>query len=111
MHFRRALLALATSFAANRGFAKPPNGHDGRVSAHDRQTDVDLEILDLLREGPKSAYRLAGALTQAEEEVGLEAMRSRLKALASRGLVMGSASGHPTAAAGAEAPPWPTRGG
>jgi len=111
MHFRRALLALATSFAANRGFAKPPNGHDGRVSAHDRQTDVDLEILDLLREGPKSAYRLAGALTHAGEEVGLEAMRSRLKDLASRGLVMGSASGHPTAAAGAEAPPWPTRGG
>jgi hypothetical protein len=79
------------------------------VDAHDRQTDVDLEILDLLREGPKSAYRLAGALTHAGEEVGLEAMRSRLKALASRGLVVGSASGHPIAAGGAEAPladPW-----
>jgi hypothetical protein len=48
---------------------------------------------------------LAGALTHAEEEVGLEAMRSRLKALASRGLVVGSASGYPTAAGGAEAPP------
>ncbi len=79
------------------------------MDAHDRQTDVDLEILDLLREGPKSAYRLAGALPHAGEEVGLEAMRSRLKALASRGLVVGSASGHPTAAGGAEAPladPW-----
>jgi hypothetical protein len=78
------------------------------VDAHDRQTDVDLEILDLLREGPKSAYRLAGALTHAGEEVDLEAMRSRLKDLASRSLVVGSASG-PTAAAGAEAPladPW-----
>ena len=109
MHFRRALLALATSFAADKGFANRPNGHDGRVDAHDRQTDVDLEILDLLREGPKSAYRLAGALTHAGEEVGLEAMRSRLKALASRGLVVGSAAGHPTAAGGAEAPladPW-----
>ena len=109
MPFRRALLALATSFAAGRGFAKSPNGHDGRVDAHDRQTDVDLEILDLLREGPKSAYRLAGALTQAGEEVGLEAMRSRLKALASRGLVVGSASDHPTVEGGAEAPladPW-----
>jgi hypothetical protein len=107
--FRRALVALATSFAADKGFAKPPNGHDGRVNAHDRQTDVDLEILDLLREGPKSAYRLAAALTHAGEEGGLEAMRSRLKALASRGLVMGSASGNPTAAGGAEAPladPW-----
>ena len=109
MPFRRALVALATSFAADKGFAKPPNGHDGRVNAHDRQTDVDLEILDLLREGPKSAYRLAGALTHAGEEVGLEAIRSRLKALASRGLVMGSASGQPTVAGGAEAPladPW-----
>jgi hypothetical protein len=75
------------------------------VGAHDRQTDVDLEILDLLREGPKSAYRLAAALTHAREEVGLEVMRSRLKALASRGLVMGSASGQPTVAGGAEAPP------
>jgi hypothetical protein len=98
-------VVLATSFAADKGFAKPPNGHDGRVDAHDRQTDVDLEILDLLREGPKSAYRLTAALTHAGEEVGLEAMRSRLKALASRGLVVGSASGHPTAAGGAEAPP------
>ena len=79
------------------------------MDAHDRHTDVDLEILDLLREGPKSAYRLAGALTHAGEEVGLEAMRSRLRALASRGLVMGSASGHPTVAGSAEAPladPW-----
>ena len=81
------------------------------MDAHDRQTDVDLEILDLLREGPKSAYRLAGALAHAGEEVGLEAMRSRLKALASRGLVVGSPSGHPTVAGGAEAPFWPTRGG
>jgi DNA-binding PadR family transcriptional regulator len=92
-----------------KGFAKPPNGHDIRVDAHDRQTDVDLEILDLLREGPKSAYRLARALTHVGEEVGLEAMRSRLKALASRGLVVGSASGHPTATDDAEAPladPW-----
>ncbi len=105
MPFRRALLALATSFAADKGFAKPPNGHDGRVDAHDRHTDVDLEILDLLREGPKSTYRLAGALTHAGEEVGLEAMRSRLKALATRGLVVGSASGPPTVAGAAEAPP------
>ena len=111
MPSRRTLLALATSFAADKGFAKPPNGHDGRVNAHDRQTDVDLEILDLLREGPKSAYRLAGALTHAGEEVGLEAMRSRLKDLASRGLVVGSASGHPTVAGGAEAPPLADRGG
>ena len=111
MHFRRALVALATSFAADRGFAKPPNGHDGRVDAHDRHTDVDLEILDLLREGPKSAYRLAAALTHAGEVVGTDAVRERLKALASRGLVAGTASGHPTGRAKARRLRWPTRGG
>jgi hypothetical protein len=85
--------------------AKLPNGHGGWVDAHDRQTDVDLEILDLLREGPKSAYRLAAALTRAGEEVGTDAVRERLRVLASRGLVVGTASGHPTAAGETEAPP------
>ena len=76
------------------------------MDAHDRQTDVDLEILDLLlREGPKSAYRLAGALTRAGEVLGTDAVRERLRALASRGLVAGSASGHPTAAGETEVPP------
>ena len=73
------------------------NGHNGDVDPHDRQTDLDFEILDLLREGPKSAYRLAGALTRAGERVDLEAVRSRLGAMASRGLVEGSPSGPPTA--------------
>ena len=90
--------------------AKLPNGHGGWVDAHDSQTDLDIQILDLLRERPKSAYRLAAALTSAGELVGTEAVRERLKALASRGLVVGTASGHPTAAGEAEAPaladPW-----
>jgi hypothetical protein len=75
------------------------------VDAHDRQTDVDLEILDLLREGPKSAYRLAAALTGAGEVLGTDAVRERLFALASRGLVAGTASGHEGQAGEAEAPP------
>jgi hypothetical protein len=77
------------------------------VDAHDRQTDIDLQILDLLREGPKSAYRLARALTHAgeEEALGTHAVRERLRAMASRGLVAATASGHPTAAGQAEAPP------
>ena len=75
------------------------------MDAHDRQTDVDLEILDLLREGPKSAYRLAAALTRAGEVVGTDAVRERLRALASRGLVAGTASGHEAQAGEAEAPP------
>jgi hypothetical protein len=85
--------------------AKLPNGHGGWVDAHDRQTDIDLEILDLLREGPKSAYRLAAALTRAGEVVGTDAVRERLRALASRGLVAGTASGHEAQAGEGEAPP------
>ena len=83
---------------------KLPNGHGDWVDAHDRQTDVDLEILDVLREGPKSAYRLA-ALTRAGEVVGTDAVRERLRALASCGLVVGTASGHEAEAGEAEAPP------
>ena len=86
-----------------------PNGHNDGVEPHDRQTDLDFEILDLLREGPKSAYRLAGALTRAGERVDLEDVRSRLGDMASRGLVEGSSSGSPTATEDDEArraDPW-----
>jgi DNA-binding PadR family transcriptional regulator len=83
------------------------------VDAHDRQTDIDLQILDLLRqEGPKSAYRLAQELTRraGEEPLGTHTVRKRLEALASRGLVAGSASAHPAAADRAKGPaladPW-----
>ena len=39
------------------------------MDAQDRTTDIDLEILDLLRqEGPNSADRLAAAVTRAGEE-------------------------------------------
>jgi len=78
------------------------------VDAHDLNTDIDLQILDLLREqSPKSAYRLAGELTRAgeEEALGTHAVRKRLEALASRGLVAGSASAHPAAAGQAKGPP------
>jgi DNA-binding PadR family transcriptional regulator len=77
------------------------------VDAHDRTTDLDLEILDLLRKGPRSAYRLVGALTHVGEQANLQAVRSRLMALADRGLVVGSPAG--SGAEGAAPPrsdPW-----
>jgi predicted ArsR family transcriptional regulator len=84
------------------------------VHIYDRQTDIDLQILDLLRqESPKSAYRLAQELTRRageEEALGTHAVRKRLEALASRGLVAGSASTHPAAVGRAKgsalADPW-----
>ena len=85
------------------------------MDTHDRQTDIDLQILDLLRqESPKSAYRLAQELTrragEEEEPLGTHTVRKRLEALASRGLVGGSASAHPGAAGRAKGPaladPW-----
>jgi Ribonuclease R winged-helix domain len=83
------------------------------VDAQDRQTDIDLQILDLLRqkEGPKSAYRLASELPRRpgeQEALGTHAVRKRLEALASRGLVAGSASAEASAqgaAAGQEQAP------
>ena len=88
------------------------NGHTSQVDAHDWHTDIDLQILDLLRqESPKSAYRLAQALTRAgEEALDTDAVRERLEALASRGLVEGSASAHPAEVGQAKGPaladPW-----
>ena len=85
------------------------------MDAQDRQTDIDLQILDLLRqeEGPKSAYRLASELPRrpGEQALGTHAVRKRLEALAPRGLVDGSASAHaagagPQAEAPALADPW-----
>ena len=88
------------------------NGHTSQVDAHDWHTDIDLQILDLLRqESPKSAYRLAQALTRAgEQALGTQAVRERLEALASRGLVEGSAAAHPAEVGQAKGPaladPW-----
>jgi hypothetical protein len=84
------------------------------VDAHDRQTDIDLQILDLLRqeEGPKSAYRLASELPRrpGEQTLGTHAVRKRLETLASRGLVAGSPSAQAAAAVREETPaladPW-----
>jgi hypothetical protein len=62
------------------------------MESHDRTTDLDLEILDLLRDGPRSAFRLARTLAHKGESVDTEAVRSRLVTLASRGLVTGTPS-------------------
>jgi DNA-binding HxlR family transcriptional regulator len=75
------------------------------MDAHERKTDLELEILDLLRDGPKSSYRLAAALTHSGEVIGTDAVRKRLEALASRGLVAGTVSGVSGATVEAEPPP------
>jgi hypothetical protein len=74
------------------------------MDSHDRTTDLDFEILDLLRVGPRSAYRLARTLAHKGEKVDTEAVRSRLVTLASRGLVVGSPSG--TAGEAPRVDPW-----
>jgi len=53
---------------------------------HEDPTDLDLKILDVLREGAQSARLLAETLSQSEEEVGVDAVRLSLVGLASRGL-------------------------
>jgi hypothetical protein len=86
------------------------DAQDPRPARDYRPDDLDLQILDLLRVGPRSAYRLARALAHGREKVDTEAVRSRLLTLASRGLVVGT----PFVVAGeAEAPradPWKITG-
>ena len=62
------------------------DAHDAHPTG-DRPTDLDVQILDLLREDARSAGRLVEVLDHEGEEVGLEAVRSRLEWLASRRLV------------------------
>ena len=80
------------------------------MDSHDRTTDLDLEILDLLRDGPRSAYRLARTLSHKGENVDTEAVRSRLVTLASRGLVVGTPSGEAEEAEEPRADPWKITG-
>jgi hypothetical protein len=55
---------------------------------HEHPTDLDLEILDLLRENGHSASRLCERLNHAGERVDLEVVRSRLEELRGLGLTM-----------------------
>ena len=68
--------------------------------------DLDLKILDVLRGGPRSSYRLAGTIARAGESVDTEAVRSRLMTLASRGLVAGTPSGPAEEAESPTSDPW-----
>jgi hypothetical protein len=64
---------------------------------HEEPTDLDLKILDALREAAQSAQLLAHTLSRSGEQVGVDAVRRRLLVgLASRGLVhpSGGASRH-----------------
>jgi hypothetical protein len=80
------------------------------MDSHDRTTDLDLEILDLLRDGPRSAYRLARTLSRKGESVDTEAVRSRLVMLASRGLIVGTPSGAADRPESPRADPWKITG-
>jgi hypothetical protein len=60
-------------------------------------TNLDLKILDLLREGAQSALLLAETLSQSDEQVGVDAVRLRLLSLAPRGLARPSGRASPRA--------------
>ena len=64
---------------------------------HEEPTDLDLKILDALREAAQNAQLLAHTLSRSGAQVGVDAVRRRLLVgLASRGLVhpSGGASRH-----------------
>jgi hypothetical protein len=77
--------------------------HDPGVQPpHQQPADLDLEILDLLRNDAQSAELLAQALSQEGEQVGVDAVRSHLSGLGYHGLVRYSGSQHTTEASGDE---------
>jgi hypothetical protein len=53
-------------------------------------TELDLKILDVLREADQSARLLAQTLSQSDEQVRVDDVRLRLVGLASRGLTLPS---------------------
>ena len=57
---------------------------------HEDPSDLDLKILDVLRNDAQSAQLLAKTLSQSDEQVGVDAVRWRLEGLASRGLLLPS---------------------
>jgi hypothetical protein len=54
---------------------------------HEFLTDLDLEMLDLLREDAQSAELLAETLSEGGEQVEVDAVRGCLEELVSYGLV------------------------
>jgi hypothetical protein len=83
-------------------------GHNGDMHGpdvqppHQQPPDLDLQILDLLRKDTQSVELLAQTLSQEGEQVGVDAVRSHLNGLASRGLVRCSGSPHTIEASGDE---------
>jgi hypothetical protein len=57
---------------------------------HEDPTELDLKILDVLREADQSARLLAQTLSQSDEQVRVDDVRLRLVGLASRGLTLPS---------------------
>ena len=53
-------------------------------------TELDLKILDVLREADQSAPLLAQTLSQSDQQVRVDDVRLRLVGLASRGLILPS---------------------
>ena len=67
-------------------------------------TELDLKILDVLREAAQSALLLAETLSQSDEQVGVDDVRLRLLGLASRGLARPSGRASPRAEVDADEP-------
>src|SRR5215207_1012509 len=67
-------------------------------------TDLDLKILDVLREAAQSARLLAETLSQSDEQVRVDDVRLRLVGLASRGLARPSGRVSLQAEMGADEP-------
>ena len=77
----------------NKPSSDPQQGDNGGMDdphaqpVHEFLTDLDLEMLDLLREDAQSAELLAETLSEGGEQVEVDAVRGCLEELVSYGLV------------------------
>jgi hypothetical protein len=82
-----------TNFGEYAFLRSEDQGHNGGMDdhhahlLHEDLTDLELEILDVLREDGQTVQLLAETLSQKDEQVGVDEVRRRLEELASYGLV------------------------
>src|SRR5215203_6360504 len=86
IHLPRTPVYRPSSDPYSRAIMEGMNDPYAQPIQHEDPPDLDLKILEVLREAAQSARLLAQTISQSDEQVGVDAVRLGLVGLASRGL-------------------------